>query len=128
LKEHPPKDTPQLPVQTPQIVKTPPPAAENAPNAAPPAADVHESSHHQMLEEILHHVKSKTRYDQYDEFSVFMLLAWLVQVMAAFSLVVSIWFWLDTRRELNTVQTMIGYAIALELLVIALLLMHDKKK
>jgi D-glycero-D-manno-heptose 1,7-bisphosphate phosphatase len=85
-------------------------------------------STHQILEEILHRVKSSNRYDQYDEFSVFMLLAWLVQALAAFSLVVSVWFWLDKNRGVSEVQTMIGYAIALELLVIALLMLHDKKK
>ncbi|HDS83619.1 MAG TPA: D-glycero-beta-D-manno-heptose 1,7-bisphosphate 7-phosphatase [Phycisphaerales bacterium] len=83
---------------------------------------------HQLLEEILHRVKIKHRYDQYSEFSVFMLLAWLVQVLAVFSLVVSIWFGLDADRGVDSVQTMIGYAVALQLLVIALLLMHDKSR
>ena len=136
-----PQEKPQPPLQQPAPIETPPPAADSvpkqepsfppvadsAPKQEPPLAPAPET-HHQMLEEILHRVKSKTRYDQYDEFSVFMLLAWLVQALAAFSLVVSIWFWLDTARGVEAVQTMIGYAIALELLVIALLLMHDKNK
>lgn len=126
IKEE-PKDKPQPPMQKPKTLQTPPSIAEPVPTTTPPAA-AEDTPHQQMLEEILHRVKSKSRYDLYDEFSVFMLLAWLVQVLAAFSLVVSVWFWLDTRRGVDSVQTMIGYAIALELLVIALLLMHDKKK
>ncbi len=94
------------------------------PQHTPPPTD----NTHQLLEEILHRVKVKNRYDQYGEFSVFMLLAWLVQVLAAFSLVVSMWFWLDAERGAEAVQTMIGYAVALQLGVIALLLMHDKHK
>jgi D-glycero-D-manno-heptose 1,7-bisphosphate phosphatase len=140
-KEKKPQDKPRPPLQQSAPLETPPPAADNVPKQEPSLPSEEESTptqepslssaaqtHHQMIEEILHRVKSKTRYDQYDEFSVFMLLAWLVQALAAFSLVVSIWFWLDTARGLEAVQTMIGYAIALQLLVIAMLLMHDKNK
>jgi D,D-heptose 1,7-bisphosphate phosphatase len=94
----------------------------------PPSGALHTDKTHQLLEEILHHFKLKHRYEQYSEFSVFMLLAWLVQVLAVFCLVVSIWFGLDRTRGGDAVQTMIGYAIALQLLVIALLLMHDRSK
>ena len=129
VEEEPKKTSPPPPDVQPQRIPMPPVAvekeikAEIADNAAP-AAD----PNYQMLEEILHRVKSKSRYDQYAEFSVFMLLAWLVQALAAFSLVLSVWFWLDTNRGVESVQTMIGYAIALELLVIALLMMHEKSK
>ena len=133
---------PSAPVLEPS---TPPPAApanaKELPASVPSLADETNSSPrppepplppdattHQLLEDILHRVKSKSRYDQYAEFSVFMLLAWLVQALAAFSLVLSVWFWLDTRHGVEAVQTMIGYAVALELLVIALLMMHEKTK
>jgi hypothetical protein len=75
----------------------------------------------------LQRLKHKSRYEQFGEFSVFMLLAWLVQALAAFSLVASIWFWLDASRGIEQVQTLVGYAVALQLLVVALLLMHDKE-
>lgn len=127
VKTEPPKHTPKLKIEPPV---TPQPTASVV--SSEPTLSTKEtpsdSATHQMVEQILHHVKSKNRYDQYDEFSVFMLLAWLVQALAAFSLVVSVWFWLDKNRGVSEVQTMIGYAIALELLVIALLMLHDKKK
>jgi D,D-heptose 1,7-bisphosphate phosphatase len=118
---------PSAPVKSP--VPTPPPVAVGA--TSKPVTPTHTSADeatHQLLEEILHRVKSKNRYDQYAEFSVFMLLAWLVQALAAFGLVLSVWFWLDQNHGIESVQTMIGYAIALELLVIALLIMHEKNK
>ena len=129
VNEEPKKSPPPPPAVPPQRVAAPPVAVKEEIKAeiagdTPPAAD----STQLMLEEILHRVKSKSRYDQYAEFSVFMLLAWLVQALAAFSLVVSVWFWLDTARGVEAVQTMIGYAVALELLVIALLMMHEKSK
>lgn len=110
------------PLPTAPVEKKPEPKPEPAPSSAS------EDPSRQLLEEILHRIKSKSRYDQYAEFSVFMLLAWLVQALAAFSLVLSVWFWLDKDRGVEAVQTMIGYAVALQLLVIALLMMHDKNK
>lgn len=62
-----------------------------------------------------------------EEFSVFMLLAWLAQALAMFSLVLSIWFWLDSSQSAQTVQTMVLYAIALQLLTLSLLRLHDKQ-
>ncbi len=122
-----------LPPQTnpqPPAAPVPQPEPVTKPSVGSPKTEHEpaEKNAHPMLEEILHHVKSKSRYELYDEFSVFMLIAWLVQSLAAFSLVISIWFWLDATRGIETVQTMIGYAIALQLLVIALLMMHDRKK
>lgn len=104
------------------------PSAKPAIESPNPQETSAQKPEHPLLEEILHHIKAKNRYELYDEFSVFVLLAWLVQSLAAFSLVVSIWFWLDATRGIETVQTMIGYAIALQLVVIALLMMHDRKK
>lgn len=117
-------------VVQPQSPAPPPAPAETKPEPRPEpaAASAPEDTSRQLLEEILHRVKSKSRYDQYAEFSVFMLLAWLVQALAAFALVLSVWFWLDKDRGVEAVQTMIGYAVALQLLVIALLMMHDKNK
>jgi len=123
--EVPPQTKPEEPAVAP--VSQPEPIAQPSVES-PKTEHVAERIAHPMLEEILHHVKAKSRYELYDEFSVFMLIAWLVQSLAAFSLVVSIWFWLDATRGVETVQTMIGYAIALQLLVIALLMMHDRKK
>lgn len=127
----PPAPVEETPVQA-SPIPAPPPAhpvemkTETKPQAA--ASSASDETSHQLLEEILHHVKSKNRYDQYAEFSVFMLLAWLVQALAAFSLVLSVWFWLDRDHGVEAVQTMIGYAVALQLLVIALLMMHEKNQ
>ena len=113
--------TPAPPSTPPVEIKT-----ETKPKVATSSAS--DETSHPLLEEILHHVKSKNRYDQYAEFSVFMLLAWLVQALAAFSLVLSVWFWLDKDHGVEAVQTMIGYAVVLQLLVIALLMMHEKNQ
>lgn len=81
---------------------------------------------HRLFEEILRHLKRMDRTRLYPEFSVFKLLAGMAQTVAIFCLIVSIGFWLNPKVGYEPVMVMIGYAVMLELLVIALLLMHGR--
>ncbi|HOK95664.1 MAG TPA: HAD family hydrolase [Anaerohalosphaeraceae bacterium] len=81
---------------------------------------------HRLFEEILRHLKRMDRAGFYPEFSVFKLLAGMTQTVAVFCLIVSIGFWLNPKVGYEPVLIMIGYAIMLELLVIALLMMHGR--
>lgn len=81
---------------------------------------------HHLMEEILQRLKSHGRTDLYDDFSVFKLLATMAQVIALTCIVVSLVFWLSPNHSDTKVQIMIGYGIVLQLLVIALLMMHKR--
>jgi hypothetical protein len=81
---------------------------------------------HHLLEEIALRLKRKDREGLYREFSVFKLLAVMMQVIALLCLVFSIGFWLRSEDHHVQMQTMIGYSIALQLFVIALLMMHSR--
>ncbi|MHC4292111.1 MAG: hypothetical protein ACYSTR_07855, partial [Planctomycetota bacterium] len=78
-----------------------------------------------LLEEVLHRLKTKDREGLYEEFSVFKLLSLMLQVVAVVCLVISFCFWLSPKAGNESVIIMIGYAVALQLVVIALLMMHS---
>ncbi|MHC5154890.1 MAG: hypothetical protein ACYSO3_01935, partial [Planctomycetota bacterium] len=59
----------------------------------------------------------------YQEFSVFKLLSLMLEVITVFCLIISLCFWLSPKVGGEPVLIMIGYAIALQLVVIALLMM-----
>jgi len=79
-----------------------------------------------LLEEIVHRLKHNDREKLYQEFSVFKLLSMMLQVFAVVALVASLAVWLSRDGKTESVLIMIGYSIALQLTVIALLLMHSK--
>ncbi|MHC5083298.1 MAG: HAD-IIIA family hydrolase [Planctomycetota bacterium] len=88
--------------------------------------DTHEKTHH-LLEEILRHLKTASRQHLYEDFSIYKLIAGMVQMLVVLCLVLSIYFWLNPEVvDYGPVQTMASYAIALQLLVIALLMMRSK--
>lgn len=78
-----------------------------------------------LLEEILQHLKSTEREGLYREFSVFKLVAMLLQMLAAFCLIASVGYWLSAKGGYERVYLMLGYTIALQLLVIALMMMNQ---
>lgn len=91
----------------------------------PPPGEPAEDTHH-LLQEILRRLKSSSRYELYDEFSIHKLLAGLGQVLSIGCIVFSLVLWLSPKVGSEPVLMMIGYAIALQLLVISLLMMHRR--
>ncbi|MHC5084110.1 MAG: D-glycero-alpha-D-manno-heptose-1,7-bisphosphate 7-phosphatase [Planctomycetota bacterium] len=98
--------------------------AKNRAEAPQPAEPISETHH--LLEEIALRLKRKDREGLYQEFSVFKLLSLMLQVIAVFCLIISLCFWLSPKIEGEPVMIMIGYSIALQLIVIALLMMHSR--
>lgn len=84
------------------------------------------SETHHLLQEIALRLKRKDREGLYQEFSIFKLLSLMIQVVAVFCLIVSLCFWLSPKVGLEPVVIMIGYSISLQLVVIALLMMHSR--
>lgn len=99
--------------------------AKALPKTEPPQESHTDDKTHHLLEEVLHRLKSKDREGLYREFSVFKLLSLMFQVLAVFCLIVSVCIWLSRKAENESVIIMIGYAVALQLLVIALQMMHS---
>jgi D,D-heptose 1,7-bisphosphate phosphatase len=99
--------------------------AKALPKTEPPQESHTDDKTHHLLEEVLHRLKSKDREGLYREFSVFKLLSLMFQVLAVFCLIVSVCIWLSRKAESESVIIMIGYAAALQLLVIALQMMHS---
>lgn len=82
---------------------------------------------HPILQEILHLIRSRHRQDLYEDFSFFRLVAMITEVISLFCLIVSIWFWFDSARPASSAQMMLGYCLALQLITIALLLIHKDR-
>jgi len=109
--------------------------AQPKPKTWPP--DVHMEVKHEepieaertnrLLEEMLRHIKDIQRASMFDEFSVTKLLAGVVQALVLFCLLLSLWFLMDHTKNTSSVHTTIGYAIALQLMVIALYMMRNRK-
>ena len=95
------------------------------PTETPPHAESGSETHH-LLEEIALRLKRKDREGLYQEFSVFKLLSLMIQVVAVFCLIISLCFWLSPKISGEPVVIMIGYSVALQLIVIALLMMHSR--
>ena len=101
--------------------------AKSLPHAeATEETHTHAKTHH-LLEEMLQRLKSKEREGLYQEFSVFKLLSLMFQVVSIFCLIASVCIWLSRKGSIESVMIMMGYAIALQLLVIALLMMHSRE-
>jgi D,D-heptose 1,7-bisphosphate phosphatase len=80
----------------------------------------------QLLEEILRLLKAMQRESMFSEFSITKLLAGAFQAIVFFCLLISVWFWMDPTRPPATVQTMIGYALVFQLMVVAFYIMKGR--
>ena len=98
--------------------------SEALPQNTEPNRDIRDTHH--LLEEIALRLKRSDREGLYEEFSVFKLLAFMVQAIALLCLVFSICLWLSPKDRHVQVQTMIGFTVALQLIVITMLMMHSR--
>lgn len=80
----------------------------------------------QLLEEILRLLKSMQRESMFSEFSITKLLAGAFQAIVFFCLLISVWFWMDPTRPPASAQTMIGYALVFQLMVVAFYIMKGR--
>lgn len=106
----------------------PEPENEIPPQAAHLSESESNQHPHPILEEILHLVRSRHRQDLYEEFSFFRLVAMITEIISLFCLIVSVWFWFDSSRPVSSAQMMLGYALVLQLVTIALLLVNKKDR
>lgn len=118
-------------VKAPVVVKAAPAAktAETPPSQAGPEADLRHSMHsektHSLLEEMVRHLKNMQRSEMFEDFKTTKMLAGIVQGLVVVCLLMSFWFLMDDTRPADSVHTMIGYAIVLQLMVFAFYVMRD---
>ncbi len=138
VKKHTAKETPpeteknDQPEAVDRPVKTHTPKAvtiqqDHEQKTEPEPAELHGGKTHRLLEEMLKHLKSESRTDMFDDFSVMKFIAGAVQISVLFCLLLSLWFLMDHQRPIESVQTAIGYAIVLQLMAIAFYIMRNRK-
>ena len=81
----------------------------------------------ELLEDILAHLKRHDREQMFEEFSIYKLLRTISQVIVFFCLLLSLWFAMDPTRSTSSVHTALGYAVVMQLMVIAICLMEKRK-
>ncbi len=96
---------------------------ENAPKEQKISVDRTE----QLLGSILSQLKSMQRDNIFGEFSIMRLIAGIVQIIALFCLLISIWFLMSPTRQLNSVLITLGFAILLQLMSLTFYIMHGRK-
>lgn len=127
-EETPPTMPDAASVEAPAPEPTPAPMSATAPaRQAPPAAEEGEHHTNAILREMLHLLKSRHRQDLYEEFSFARFTAMLLETVALFCLIASLWFWMDSSRPATSAQMLLGYAVFLQLAVIALLLIQKNR-
>ncbi len=77
-----------------------------------------------LLQEILRLVRLQHRERMYEDFSFPQMLATITGVLSVFCLVLSIWLWFDSAKSPLPAQMTLGYAVALLLLTMVLLLIR----
>lgn len=87
----------------------------------------HAEKTHRLMEEMLGHIRSFQRSEMFEDFSPMKVLAGTLQIVVVFCLLLSLWFLMDPTREITAVYTCIGYALVLQLMVIAFYIMRNRK-
>lgn len=74
------------------------------------------SGQHQTLNAILEHLQNEKREKMFDEFSILRLLAGMIQVLAVFCVIFTIWLLMGKQTNYNSVFTSLGLAAVLQLM------------
>ena len=81
----------------------------------------------QLLGGILAQLRSMQRADMFGEFSIMRLIAGVVQVIALFCLLISIWFLMGQTRQDNSVLIALGFAMVFQLMSLTFYMMQRRK-
>ena len=81
----------------------------------------------QLLAAILEQMKNMRRANMFDEFSIMRLIAGIVQVIALFCLLISIWFLMGPAGRDNAVLVTLGFAAVLQLMALTFYIMQNPK-
>jgi D-glycero-D-manno-heptose 1,7-bisphosphate phosphatase len=121
----------QVQEQTPAQLRSSRRSRLASPEPPPPGESVEEQTElqapEQLLESILHELKSMRKTQGYGEFSIIRLLAGFLQVIVFFCLLVSIWLTMEPARRLDLILITLGFATVLQLMALTFYLMQIRK-
>jgi D-glycero-D-manno-heptose 1,7-bisphosphate phosphatase len=80
-----------------------------------------------VLNNILGLLKSMQRINMFDEFSIMRLMAGVVQIIALFCLLITVWLLLSPNRQDSTVLIALGFATVLQLMSLTFYRMQSRK-
>jgi D-glycero-D-manno-heptose 1,7-bisphosphate phosphatase len=80
-----------------------------------------------VLNSILEQLKSMQRINMFDEFSIMRLMAGIVQIIALFCLLITVWLLLSPNRQDSTVLIALGFATVLQLMSLTFYRMQSRK-
>jgi len=80
-----------------------------------------------LLEDVVNKLNRIDRSEMFDESSLWNVMAVATQILALACLLISIWFLMDQTRTFESVLTAIGYAVVLQLIVIAICFVKRRK-
>jgi len=95
--------------------------------AAPEEQDTAGERTEQLLSGILAQLRSMQRADMFGEFSIMRLMAGVIQVIALFCLLISIWFLMGPARQDNSVLIALGFAMVFQLMSLTFYIMQRRK-
>ncbi len=81
----------------------------------------------ELLNNILKHLQSMQRTDMFGEFSIMRLMAGIIQILALFCLLLTIWFLMSPNRQDNLVFIALGFAMVLQLMALTFYIIQGKK-
>ena len=116
-----PKHQPQLALQTAENTHQP------EPGTVPKKQNISADRTEQLLNSILEQLRTMQRNEMFGEFSVMRLIAGIVQIIALFCLLMSIWFLLSPTRRDNLVLIALGFTIVLQLMSLTFYIMQRRK-
>ena len=81
----------------------------------------------QLLADILGQLKAMQRTEMFSEFSIMRLLAGILQIIALFCLLITVWFLMSPENQDNSIFIALGFAIVFQLMSLTLYIMHGRK-
>jgi len=113
-----------IPQTEPALQTTEQPAQQQT---APVQQDTAGEGTEQLLSAILAQLRSMQRADMFGEFSIMRLMAGVIQVIALFCLLISIWFLMGPARQGNSVLIALGFAMVFQLMSLTFYIMQRRK-
>jgi len=103
--------------------------AEPDNNPADPANTIMKTDNkknEQLLESILEQLKRMQRDSMFGEFSITRLMAGVVQVVALFCLLISVWLLTNPNGQKDAIFVSLGFAVVLQLIALTLYIMQER--
>lgn len=103
---------------------TPPPLPASAGHDSPPSEP---ASTEQRLINLSEQLRGMQRYDMFDEFSMFRLVAGITQMVVVLCLVLAVWLLLGADKQYESVYTALGFGLVFQTMALTLFIIRDRR-